>query len=168
MYCVWTLQPACTQVGTMYKCNRTTGCEGQWCVVRIRVSVGKPLFEFSIKIVQMQVAGWMATPGPNFKKPVSTKVCLAWNFFLGQLVKTGLPTKCPHDFQDLANNSWIPVSSNMQQMNIWLVILFLPRKKFQAKQIFVLNGFMKLGQVLATNKMFIFFLNWNRLQEVWK
>ena len=74
--------------------------------------------------------------GPNFMKPVSTKICLARNFFLG---KTGLPTQFPLDFQDLANNSWIPVSSNMQQMKIWLVIQFLPRKKFHAKQIFVLT-----------------------------
>ena len=33
----------------------------------------------------------------------------------------------------------------MQQTEIWLVILFLLRKKFHAKQIFVLTGFMKLG-----------------------
>ena len=30
-------------------------------------------------------------------------------------------------------------------MEIWLVILFLSRKKFHAKQIFVPTGFMKLG-----------------------
>ena len=52
-----------------------------------------------------------------------------------KLIKTGLPTKFLRDFQDLANNSWSPVSSNMQQMEIWLVILFLSRNKFHAKQI---------------------------------
>ena len=31
------------------------------------------------------------------------------------------------------------------QEDIWLVILFLLRKKFHAKQTFVLTGFMKLG-----------------------
>ena len=31
----------------------------------------------------------------------------------------------------------------MQQMKIWLVMLFLSRKKFHAKQIFVLSSFMK-------------------------
>ena len=35
----------------------------------------------------------------------------------------------------------------MQQMEIWLVILVLSRKKFHAEQIFVLTGFMKLGPV---------------------
>ena len=37
-------------------------------------------------------------PGPNFIKPVSKKICSAWNFFLDK--KTGLPTKFPRDFQD--------------------------------------------------------------------
>ena len=32
----------------------------------------------------------------------------------------------------------------MQQMEIWLVILFLSRKKFHAKQIFVLSSSVKL------------------------
>ena len=30
-------------------------------------------------------------------------------------------------------------------LEIWLVILFLSKKKFHAKHIFVLTGFMKLG-----------------------
>ena len=33
----------------------------------------------------------------------------------------------------------------MQRMEIWLVILFLSRNKFHAKQMFVLTGFMKSG-----------------------
>ena len=33
----------------------------------------------------------------------------------------------------------------MQQMEIWLAILFLSRKKFRAKQIFVLSSSIKLG-----------------------
>ena len=39
----------------------------------------------------------------------------------------------------------MPVTRKMQQIKICLVILFLARKKFYAKQIFVLTGFMKLG-----------------------
>ena len=38
----------------------------------------------------------------------------------------------------------------MQQMEIWLVILFLSRKKFHAKQIFVLSSSMKLGPGVLT------------------
>ena len=89
--------------------------------------------------------GFENTPGPNFIKPVTTTICLAWNFRI-----TGLRTKFPHDFQDLANNSWIQVTSNMQHMKIWLVILFLPRKKFHAKQIFVLSGSWNWAQVWNT------------------
>ena len=33
----------------------------------------------------------------------------------------------------------------MQEMEIWLVILFLSSKEFNAKQIFVLSSSMKLG-----------------------
>ena len=39
----------------------------------------------------------------------------------------------------------MPVTSNMQQSKILLVILFLSKKKFHAKQIFVLTGFMKFS-----------------------
>ena len=65
------------------------------------------------------------------------------NFFC--LITTGLPTKFPRDFQDEQQLN-ITVTSNMQQMENWLVILYLLRKKFHAKHIFVLSSFMKLGQ----------------------
>ena len=39
-------------------------------------------------------------------------------------------------------------------MEIWLVILFLLRKKFHAKQIFVLTGFMKLS---PSSQLLVFF-----------
>ena len=68
-----------------------------------------------------------SSAGPNFIEPLSTNICLAWNVCLDK------------------NRSWIPVTSKMQQMEIWLVILFLSRKKFPAKQIFVLSSSMKLG-----------------------
>ena len=38
----------------------------------------------------------------------------------------------------------------MQQKEIWSVILFLSRKQFQAKQIFVLSSSMKLGPCLLS------------------
>ena len=38
----------------------------------------------------------------------------------------------------------------MRQMEIWLVILFLTRKKFHAKQICVLSSSMKLGPCIQT------------------
>ena len=37
-------------------------------------------------------------------------------------------------------------------VEIWLVILFLSRKKFHAKQIFVLSSAMKLGPVVIVMK----------------
>ena len=37
----------------------------------------------------------------------------------------------------------------MQQMEIWLVVLFLSMMKFYAKQIFVLSSSMKLGPGLC-------------------
>ena len=60
-------------------------------------------------------------------------------------IKTELPTKCPRVFQDKPTAAEIPVSSNMQQMEIWLVILFLSRKNFHAKQNVVPSSSMKLG-----------------------
>ena len=48
-------------------------------------------------------------------------------------------------FSGQAYSSWIPVRSNIQQMEIWLVNLFLSWKKFHAKQIFELSSSMKLG-----------------------
>ena len=44
-----------------------------------------------------------------------------------------------------SNNSWVPATSNMQQIEIWLVILYLSRREFHAKQMFVLSSSMKLG-----------------------
>ena len=77
---------------------------------------------------------------PIFIKPVSTKMCLAWNFFLD---KNRITNQISTWFSGKASNNWIPVTSNMQQTEIWLVILFLSRKKFHAAQICVLTGFMK-------------------------
>ena len=64
-------------------------------------------------------------------------------------MKTGLPTK----FSFVAYDCLILVFSCCllnpeNHMEIWLVILFLPRKKFHAQQVVVLTGFMKLGPCL--------------------
>ena len=59
-------------------------------------------------------------------------------------MKTGLPLEFPRDFQ----NKQTTVTSSMQQMEIQLVILFLSKKKFHAKQICLLSSSMKLGPEL--------------------
>ena len=79
----------------------------------------------------------------QFHRAASTNMYLAWNFCLD---KTGIPTENSTWFSGWANYSWIPVKSNMHQEEICLVILFLSRKKFLAKQISVLSSSMELGQ----------------------
>ena len=81
-------------------------------------------------------------PGPNLIELLSTKICLALNFCLD---KNWITHKIFTWFSWWANISWIPVTSKMQQMEIWLVILFLSRKKCHAKQIVVLSSAMKLS-----------------------
>ena len=61
------------------------------------------------------------------------------------LVKTGFPNQLSTWFSRKAYNSWIPVTRKCNKMEIQLVILFLSRKEFHAKQIFVLSSSMKLG-----------------------
>ena len=94
---------------------------------------------------QCQILPWwlLRAAGPNFIELLSTKMCSAWNFFHNKSGLCTVPTKFPSNFQDY--NIWIPVSSNMQLMEIWLVILFLSRKKFHAQQICVLSSSIKLG-----------------------
>ena len=90
--------------------------------------------------------------GANFIELLSTKICLAWNFCLN---KNRINSQISTWFSRWANNSWIPVTSNMQQMEIWLVILFLSRKKCHAKQISVLSSSMKLGPALCPQRVHI-------------
>ena len=73
--------------------------------------------------------------GPNFIPLLSTKICLAWHFCSD---KNRNANQISTWFSRQAHHSWIPVRSNMQQKEIWLIILFLSRKKISAKQIFVL------------------------------
>ena len=63
----------------------------------------------------------VCSSGPNFIGLLSTKNCLAWNFSLDK---------------NRNANSWIPIRSNIQQIEIWLAILFLSWKKFHAKQLY--------------------------------
>ena len=74
-------------------------------------------------------------------------------------------------FLGQANSSWIPISSNIQQMEIWLVILFLSRKTFNAKQICVFSHTMKLGPGLirlASNRDSVPLLSSLSLPEIYK
>ena len=63
---------------------------------------------------------------------------------ISSLIKTGLPTKFPF----VAYCLFLVFSCCLFILKIWLVILFLSRKKFHAKQIFVLSSSMKFGPVL--------------------
>ena len=83
------------------------------------------------------------------------KSCLAWNFSLD---KNRITKQFSMWFLGQANNSWRPVTSHMKQMEILLVIPFLSRLKFHAKQIFVLSSSMKLGPVQLLNCVGIFVL----------
>ena len=88
----------------------------------------------------------LCCPGQNFIELLSTKICLAWNFFLDKNRITNQISTCWYcwilqtavDYYILQNH-----------VEIWLVILFLSRKKFHAKQIFVLSSSMKLGPGLC-------------------
>ena len=51
------------------------------------------------------------------------------------LLKTGLPTNFPHDFQDKQTaNSRAKFHKKNSRNGVWLVILFLSRKNIHAKQ----------------------------------
>ena len=78
--------------------------------------------------------------GPNFIKPESTKICLVWNFFSDKNKITNQILVC---CILLVTGIRLLFAYPENHMEIWLVILFLLRKKFHGKQIFVLTGFMK-------------------------
>ena len=85
-------------------------------------------------------------PGINFIALLSTPICLAWNFSLD---KNRNANQMSTWFSGQANTSWIPARSNIQQMEICLIILFLSWKKFHDNQFFVLSSSMKLGPALT-------------------
>ena len=84
----------------------------------------------------------MLKPGPNFIELLSTKICLAWNFFLDKNRITNQISIC---CILLVTGIQLLFAYPENHVEIWLVILFLSRKKFHAKQIFVLSSSMKLG-----------------------
>ena len=84
----------------------------------------------------------MLISGPNFIELLSTKICLAWNFFLGKNRVTNQISIC---CILLVAGIQLLFAYPENHMEIWLVVLFLSRKKFHAEQIFVLSCSMKLG-----------------------
>ena len=85
-------------------------------------------------------------PGSNFIELLSIKFCLAWNVCLD---KNRISQPNFYVIFKITIQQLITVTRKCNKMEIWLVILFLPRKKFYAKQIFVLSGSMKLGPVVV-------------------
>ena len=80
-------------------------------------------------VIWQNVMHWVSF---NFVESLSKKETALHE--ISSLIKTGIATKFPRDFQDFkANTSLIPVTSEMQQMEIWMVILLLSRKKFHVK-----------------------------------
>ena len=86
----------------------------------------------------------MQWSGPNFIELLSTKVCLAWHFFLDKNRITNQFSVC---CILLFTGIQLLFANPENHVEIWLVILFLSRKKFPAEQIFVLTSSMKLGPV---------------------
>ena len=81
-------------------------------------------------------------PGLNFIELLSTTICLAWNFFLDKNRITNQISIC---CILLVTGIQLLFAYPENHVEIWLVILFLSRKKFHAKQIFVLSSAMNLG-----------------------
>ena len=69
-------------------------------------------------------------------------MCLAWNFFLDKNRITNQILIC---CKLLVTGIQLLFAYPENHMEIWLVIMFLSRQKFHAKQIFVLSSSMKLG-----------------------
>ena len=82
----------------------------------------------------------------QFHEAFKHKICLAWNFFLDENKITSQIWICR---VLLVTGIRLLFAYTGNRVEIWLVILFLLRKTFHAKQIFVLTaGFMKLGHDL--------------------
>ena len=81
----------------------------------------------------------------SYLGPISQS-CYA-QYEVSSLIKTGLPTQFPRDFQHKQTTANYQKRAICNKRKFWLVILFLSRMKFHAKQIFVLSGSMKLGPV---------------------
>ena len=110
---------------------RTCACIGVYCTHTV--------------IYQLKMAGNI--PGPNFIELLSTKVCLAWNFFLCKNRITNRTFILLHCLV-----TGIQMYAYLENhVEIWLEILFLTRQTFHAKQFFVLSSSMKLdpGQAVS-------------------
>ena len=80
--------------------------------------------------------------GPNFIELLSTKICLAWHFFLDKNRITNQISIC---YTLLVTGIQLFFAYPGNHVKIWFEILFLSRQTFHAKQIFVLSSSMKLG-----------------------
>ena len=90
--------------------------------IRLRVEPEhKPRFE---KCPRIEPNAYVKPSGPNFIELLSTKTCLAWNFFLD---KNMIPTKFPFVayFLLLVFSCWFLQTEN--HLEDWLVILFFAR-----------------------------------------
>ena len=79
---------------------------------------------------------------PNFTELLSTKICLSWNFFLDKNRITNQIHIC---WILLVTGSQLLIAYPENHVKIWLVILFLLRKKFHAQRICVLSSSLKMG-----------------------
>ena len=76
-------------------------------------------------------------PEPNFIELLSTKICLSWNFFL--IDKNRITNQIFICCILLDSGVQLLFAYHENHVEILLVILFLLRKKFHAKHIFVLS-----------------------------
>ena len=83
-------------------------------------------------------------PGPNFKELLSTKICLAWNFFLD---KNRITNKISICCIFLVTGIQLLFAYPKNHLEIWLVVLLLSRKKFHAKQILCWAALWNWAQV---------------------
>ena len=84
------------------------------------------------------------SPGSIFIELLSTQICLAWNFFLD---KNRITNKFSICCILLVTGIQLMFAHPENHVEIWLVILFLSRLKFHAKQISMLSSSMKLDPV---------------------
>ena len=85
---------------------------------------------------------------PNLIELLSTKICLAWNYFLD---KNRITNQTSIWCILLVTSIQLLFAYPENHMEIWLEILFLWRQKFHAKLIVVLSSSVKLGPGYITN-----------------
>ena len=86
------------------------------------------------------------SPGPNFIELLSTEICWACTFFLDKNRNTNkIAIYCIL----FVTGNQLLLAYPENHVEIWLVIPFLSRKKFHAKQFFVFSSSMKLGPDLS-------------------